>query len=215
MGLENQAGGFGAVYPVLREMEETGRIRRGHFVEGMTSAQLAVPGAVDRMRSLRDRPLNPQAVLLAATDPAQPYGIQLPWPESRKQASKPRRALGCYVILVDGVPSLFIDKGGERVLCFEDESQQSGAIRLERGLRVLVRGVVRMGRNRLSVETIDGERARGSGLVDAFVRAGFRAGYRGLEIDRPAPGGNLASEAEEDERDEANRHVAGQSEALN
>jgi ATP-dependent Lhr-like helicase len=215
MGVENQAGGFGAVYPVLREMEETGRIRRGHFVEGMTSAQLAVPGAVDRMRSLRDRPLNPQSVLLAATDPAQPYGIQLPWPESRKQASKPRRALGCYVILVDGVPSLFIDKGGERVLCFEDESQESGAERLGRGLRVLVRGVVRMGRNRLSVETIDGERARGSDLVDAFVRAGFRAGYRGLEIDRPAPGINLASDAEEDEGDEADRHVAGQRESLN
>jgi ATP-dependent Lhr-like helicase len=105
MGVETEFGGFGAVYPILRDMEEAVRIRRGHFVEGMTSAQLAVPGAVDRLRSLRDRPRSPHAVLLAATDPAQPYGMQLPWPASRKQAGKPRRALGANVVLVDGVPS--------------------------------------------------------------------------------------------------------------
>ena len=218
MAVENQAGGFGAIYPVLREMEEVGRIRRGHFVEGMTSAQLAVPGAVDRLRSLRERPLKSQAVLLAATDPAQPYGVQLPWPELGKkpdepnstnppnranppnkanppkqvkqpnQASKPRRALGCYVVLVDGVLSLFIDRGGARISCFEDESDPGGSKRLARALRSLVAGVSLLGKKGLLVETIDGERARASDRSEAFVRAGFRVGYRGLEIDRSSRG---------------------------
>lgn len=188
MGVEAQAGGFGAIYPVLREMEETGRIRRGHFVEGMTSAQLAVPGAVDRLRSLRERPPQPNAVLLSATDPAQPYGIQLPWPPARSPAQgkqgKARRGIGAQVVLVDGRPSLFIDRGGTRVLCFEDESRASQAQRLDRALQALARGVARIGRKRLSVEEIDGQKARRSALAEAFVRAGFRAGYRGFEIDR-------------------------------
>jgi len=189
MGVESQVGGFGAIYPVLREMEEIGRIRRGYFVEGMTSAQLAVPGAVDRLRSLRDRTPASKAVLLSATDPAQPYGVQLPWPAVRKPArgksGKPRRAIGAHVILVDGRPSLFIDKAGSRVSSFEDESNEVGAERLDRAIRALARGVGRIGRKRLSIEQIDGENARSSALAEAFVRAGFRAGYRGFEMDRP------------------------------
>ncbi len=204
MAVESQVGGFGAIYPVLREMEETGRIRRGHFVEGMTSAQLAVPGAVDRLRSLRERPPKPNAVLLSATDPAQPYGIQIPWPIARRpgrgKSGKPRRAIGAYVVLVDGRPSLFVDGGGARIVSFEDESEASGAERLDHALRALARGVGRIGRKRLSVEEIDGETARASALGDAFVRAGFRAGYRGLEIDRlPSTDENLADAADEDE----------------
>ena len=181
---EPQDGGFGAVYPVLREMEETGRIRRGHFVEGMTSAQLAMPGAVDRLRALRDRPPEAHAVLLATTDPAQPYGIQLAWPDSRRNAARPRRASGAFVVLVDGRSSLFIDRGGERVLCFEDEADAVGAERIERAFRAFARGLPRLGKSRVSLEDIDGENARSSALSEACVRAGFRAGYRGLEIER-------------------------------
>jgi len=192
MGIESQAGGFGAIYPVLREMEETGRIRRGHFVEGMTSAQLAAPGAVDRMRALRERPEKPEAVLLATTDPAQPYGVQLPWPATRLDSGKPRRAVGAYIVLVDGRPCLFVDRGGERILCFEtdlgDGSDAVNAgdaeIRIARAARCLTRSLGRMGKSRVSVEEIDGERARRSSLVGIFTSAGFRAGYRGLEVDR-------------------------------
>jgi len=198
MGVESQVGGFGAIYPVLREMEETGRIRRGHFVEGMTSAQLAVPGAVDRLRALRERSSQSDAVLLSATDPAQPYGVQLPWPASRKptggRSGKPRRAIGAHVVLVDGRPSLFVDKGGSRVLCFEDASDAVGVERLDRAIRALVRGVGRIGRKRLSIEEIDGEKARLSGLAEGFVRAGFRAGYRALEIDRSLSSDEVASQ---------------------
>lgn len=184
MAIEAQAGGFSSIYPVLREMEEAGRVRRGHFSLGLTSAQLAVPGAVDRLRGLRKVGAEDSGVLLAATDPAQPYGALLDWPETRSGQGRPRRAVGAAVVLVDGLLCLFIDGGGGRVLTFCDETTDSGASRLERALRSLARGVGRLGKAQLRVEEIDGEKARSSRLSDAFVRAGFRAGYRGLELDR-------------------------------
>jgi ATP-dependent Lhr-like helicase len=183
MTIENRVGGFGVVYPVLREMEETGRVRRGHFVAGLSSAQFAAPGAVDRLRSLRSAGEHPQAILLAATDPAQPYGVQLAWPTTRRSGGRPRRAVGARVVLVDGRPSLFVEAGGVRALTFEDDATPSGRTRLDRALRALVADSARLGRKRLHLEEIDGEKARGSGLADAFLRAGFRAGHRGLEFD--------------------------------
>ena len=184
MAIEAQTGGFSSIYPVLREMEEAGRVRRGHFALGLTSAQLAVPGAVDRLRALRKVDLGEPAVFLAATDPAQPYGALLAWPQVRRGQGRPRRAVGAAVVLVDGLLCLFIDGGGRRVLSFCDETSDSGGSRLERGLRSFAASVERLGQKQLRVEEIDGEKARSSKLADAFGRAGFRVGYRGLEIDR-------------------------------
>ena len=186
MAIEAQAGGFSSIYPVLREMEEMGRVRRGHFALGTTSAQLAIPGAVDRLRALRTVAGDEPAVLLAATDPAQPYGGLLDWPDSRSGAGRPRRAVGAAVVIVEGRLALFIDRGGARVLSFIDETSDSGASQIERALRRLSTGVSRLGLRRLRIEEIDGEKARSSRLAAAFVGAGFRAGYRGLEIDRLA-----------------------------
>jgi len=86
------------------------------------------------------------------------------------------------------LPALFIDGGGQRVLTFSNETTEEGDQRLERALRALVAGIGRLGTKRLSIEEIDGEKARSSGLADAFGRAGFRMGYRGFEIDRPLRG---------------------------
>jgi hypothetical protein len=97
-------------------------------------------------------------------------------------------------VLVDGRPSLFVDKGGSRVLCFEDASDPVGVERLDRAIRALARGVGRIGRKRLSIEEIDGEKARLSSLADGFVRAGFRAGYRALEIDRSLSSDDAAAQ---------------------
>src|SRR5205823_3715680 len=126
---EGHAGGFAGVYPVLRAMEERGRVRRGYFVAGLGGAQFALPGAVDRLRACRESGTG--TLVLAATDPANPYGVALPWPEStaagagrsaasgaersaasvaeRSAASvaersgrRPTRAAGAYVVLVDG-----------------------------------------------------------------------------------------------------------------
>ncbi len=181
LAIEAQLGGFGAIYPVLREMEETGRIRRGHFVEGGTSAQLAVPGAVDRLRALRETPPESRGVLLAATDPAQPYGTQLPWPKTR--GGKPRRAVGAYVVLVDGFATLFIDRGGERVLTFEAPGMADWSQRIEQGLRTFARSLSRLGKSRVEVQEVDTEKPRASAWAERFTRAGFRTGYRGFEAE--------------------------------
>jgi ATP-dependent Lhr-like helicase len=185
MTIEAQDGGFSAIYPVLREMEDAGRVRRGLFALGMTSAQFAATGAVDRLRSLRSADKGSRAVLLAATDPAQPYGVLLEWPETRRRVGRPRRAVGASVVLVDGLPALFIDGGGQRILTFPEETTEEAEPRLERALRALVAGIGRLGAKRISIEEIDGEKARSSGLADVFGHAGFRMGYRGFEIDRP------------------------------
>src|SRR5205085_23313 len=90
---EGAEGGFAAVYGVLRAMEEAGRVRRGYFVAGRGAAQFALPGAVDRLRAMRESGDEPAVVTLAATDPADPYGAALDWPE-REKGRKPMRAAG-------------------------------------------------------------------------------------------------------------------------
>ncbi|HEX2221105.1 MAG TPA: helicase-related protein, partial [Candidatus Limnocylindria bacterium] len=112
---EGVTGGYAGVYPVLRAMEESGRIRRGYFVAGRGAAQFALPGAVDRLRAVRvpDRDTAPSVQVLAATDPAQPYGASLAWPrdESGERASLGRVA-GAHVVLVDGRAALYVERGG-------------------------------------------------------------------------------------------------------
>jgi ATP-dependent Lhr-like helicase len=82
-------GGFGLVYPVLKGMEEHGRIRRGYFVAGLGATQFAMPGALDLLRALRDAPDEVEVAVLAATDPANPYGAALKWPSRRSTQSTP------------------------------------------------------------------------------------------------------------------------------
>ena len=110
---EGVPGGFSGIYPVLRAMEESGRIRRGYFVAGLGGAQFALPGAVDRLRGMRDGAgddgSSDPALVLAATDPANAYGLALPWP-----AKGPQRVAGAYVVLVDLVASLYVERGGRR-----------------------------------------------------------------------------------------------------
>jgi len=107
---EGIPGGFSAVYPVLKAMEESGNIRRGYFVAGLGGAQFALPGAVDRLRNFRDAtPAGlPSTVLLAATDPANPFGVSLPWPEKG-----PQRVAGAYVVIIEGVLSLYVERGAK------------------------------------------------------------------------------------------------------
>ena len=108
---EGVPGGFAGLYSLLKAMEESGRIRRGYFVAGLGGAQFAVPGAVDRLRAFREPPMEPEVVVLAATDPANAFGIALPWP-----VKGPQRAAGAYVVLVDGLPSAYLEKGGRSVV---------------------------------------------------------------------------------------------------
>jgi ATP-dependent helicase Lhr and Lhr-like helicase len=179
-------GGFSAVYPVLRAMEETGRIRRGYFVDGLGAAQFAVPGALDRLRAVRDpgEPGRPETVvLLAAADPANPFGAALPWPRRGDHDRRPfQRAAGAYVVIVDGAAALYLDRGGTSIQTFpgaDDPAVLDAAIRA-------LGDLVGDGRVReLVIGKVDGEVVSGSPRREALLAAGFVAGYRGLVL-RPA-----------------------------
>lgn len=176
---ERVAGGFAGVYKVLRAMEESGRCRRGYVVEGLGATQFAVPGAIDRLRAV-GQPSQGSAVtvVLAATDPAQPYGAALPWPPTVGELRhRPGRKAGALTVLVDGAAVLYIERGGRSLLSFTGDP---GPLRAAvHGLA----GAVQQGwLGSLSVERADGEAALGSALAELLREAGFRATPRGLRI---------------------------------
>ena len=108
---EGWAGGFAGMYPVLRAMEESGRIRRGYFVEGLGGSQFALPGAVDRLRSMREA--SGGIIALAACDPANAYGLVIPWPE---QDGRMARAAGAFCVLDGGELVLYLERGSRSLI---------------------------------------------------------------------------------------------------
>src|SRR5262249_2518958 len=151
--------------------EEAGKLRRGHFVEGLEGAQFAFAGAVDQLRAARGRESEREAVVLAASDPANPYGAALPWPAPRyEDAGRPRRAAGAAVVLVDGALALFLERSARGILTFVDDAGVlSAALRALGGLFADRR------RRALRLERIDGTSALVSPLRALFLGAGFRA----------------------------------------
>ena len=179
---ERVPGGFAAVYPVLKAAEESGRVRRGYFVEGLGAAQFALPGAVDRLRTqARDDSAAP-AHVLAATDPANPYGAALPWPErpaedDGKRGHQPARKAGALVVVVGGRCALYVERGGRTLLSFSDDPAllQPAADALALAVRDGALG-------KLSVERADGTPVVASPLGEALEAAGFRPTPRGLRL---------------------------------
>jgi ATP-dependent Lhr-like helicase len=176
---EAVAGGFAAVYTVLKAMEESGHCRRGYFLEGLGGAQFAVPGAVDRMRTLATPALGDthHALLLASTDPANPYGAALSWPEGKPDAGGPGRKAGASVVLVDGKLILFIERGGRSMLVFSDDPEEL-AIAVET-LAIAVKDGMS---ERLTLERVDGRSVFETPAAPLLVRAGFTESTRGLRF---------------------------------
>ncbi|MFF2121948.1 ATP-dependent helicase [Kitasatospora sp. NPDC058184] len=195
---ERVPGGFAGVYRVLAAMEERGRARRGYFVEGLGGAQFAMEGAADRLRSVNGRleraraaewpaaPAGepPQTLVLAAADPANAYGAALPWPDppaapdgKEPTAHRPGRKAGALVVLVDGEPALYVERGGKSLLAWpEDEATRAlAAGALAAAVREGALGSV-------TVERANGEPALGSALGRALEEAGFHATPRGLRL---------------------------------
>jgi ATP-dependent Lhr-like helicase len=188
---ERLSGGFATVYPVLRAFEESGRCRRGYFVEGLGGAQFALPGAVDRMRAVGSAmfsevggPRSPgtatgerRAVVLAATDPANPYGAALPWPARPGEAAhRPGRKAGALVVLVDGRLVLYVERGGKTLLSFADDD------RLRPAVDALALAVRDGALGKLTVEKADGTAIIDSPLAAALEAAGFHPTPRGLRL---------------------------------
>jgi ATP-dependent Lhr-like helicase len=169
---EGAPGGYTGVYGVLRALEESGKARRGYFVDGLGAAQFAVPGAVERIRELREPGREARVLALAAADPAQPYGAALPWPESE---GRPARAAGAYVVLVDGVPSAYLERGGRTLTTFAAAASTDWVDALAT--------LVKDGRlRRIELTRIDGAPAGDSAVAETLRATGFVDGYRGLVL---------------------------------
>jgi ATP-dependent Lhr-like helicase len=180
-------GGFALVYKVLSTLEETGRVRRGYFVEHLGAAQFATPATVDRLRAVAadsetsadaaERTL--EVLTLSATDPANPFGAALAWPadaEERHGGHRPGRKAGALVVLVDGALGLFVERGGKTILDFlgDDDARAAAAESLAT--------TVRATKGRMRVEKVDGVFAIGTPLGDALTAAGFAPTPQGLRL---------------------------------
>jgi ATP-dependent Lhr-like helicase len=183
---EGVEGGFSGIYPVLRALEEAGRIRRGYFVDGLGAAQFALPGALDRLRAVRDGDEGsgaPTVHVLAAADPANPYGAALAWPRRGDDDRRPfQRAAGAYVVLVDGIATLYLERGGSTLQTLpaaDDPDVRHAGLG---GIGALVTG----GRVReLVIRKVDGIDVATSPWKPFLLEGGFSAGYRGLSLRAP------------------------------
>ncbi|MGH3095685.1 MAG: ATP-dependent helicase [Streptosporangiales bacterium] len=181
---ERVPGGFAAVYRVLRAFEESGRCRRGYFVDGLGAAQFATPGAVDQLRlSAEERAredTDRTALLLAATDPANPYGAALAWPDRPGELApghRPGRKAGALVVLIDGQLVLYVERGGRTLLSWTDDPAL-----LQPAVDALALAVRDGHLGKLTVERADGDAVRDTALAEALRAAGFHATPRGLRL---------------------------------
>jgi ATP-dependent helicase Lhr and Lhr-like helicase len=183
---ENIAGGFSAVYDVLKALEDAGRIRRGYFASDVGATQFALPAALDLLRSLRELPDEPEVVVLAATDPANPYGTILRWPESSRglpgqsapqgrAKAGPTRSAGSLVVIVNGTLAAYVSRGARQLLAFlpEDEPARSTMA------RAVSTTLARIG---LLVHEINGLPAEAHPLAAFLVEAGFSPSAMGFQI---------------------------------
>jgi len=176
---EGVRGGFSLAYRVLSGFEETGRARRGYFIEGLGAAQFATGATIDRLRGFTKDGIatreEPTVVTLAATDPANPYGAALPWP-SQDGGHRPGRKAGAVVILVDGELTVYLERGGKTALVFSEAPEV-----LELAARDLVR-VVRENLGKLRIDKANGQFVIGTLFGDALVEAGFQLNPQGLRL---------------------------------
>jgi ATP-dependent Lhr-like helicase len=166
---EGIPGGYAPVYRELRRLEILGTCRRGYFVEGLGGAQFALPGAVER---LRDRTSDETTLVLAAADPAQPFGAALSWP--KRAGARAARVAGAYVVLLDGSPALFVERGGRSLVPLRDPDEGW----LREALAALVENMPRMRLKRLAVERFDGRAVGETKIMPLLLEAGFLAGPR-------------------------------------
>ncbi|OLE36910.1 MAG: DEAD/DEAH box helicase [Actinobacteria bacterium 13_1_20CM_3_68_9] len=167
---EGIPGGFASLYGEMSNLEMLGTARRGYFVEGLGGAQFALPGAVERLRSLPDA--DGRYLALAATDPANPYGAGVPWPKrdgAGQGGRRPSRTPGAYVLLRDGEPMLFVERGGRGVLRLRELEGTTLAEAIGELARAAREGLL----PRLAIERLDGEPVIGSGVEETLIEAGF------------------------------------------
>jgi len=188
---EGLEGGFSAVYDVFKALEETGRMRRGYFVAGVGATQFVLPPVVDLLRSLRSPSEPPEVVALAATDPANPYGAILPWPDAGASApARAARAVGAHVVLVDGTLAAWVGRGGRQAWVWLPASEPDRT----QVARVVAQQFAALGHaaqaerhGGLSLEDVNGQPVAEHTLALFLTDAGFVPSSLGFHLRRPRP----------------------------
>jgi ATP-dependent Lhr-like helicase len=184
---EGIAGGFGAIYDVLKALEDAGRVRRGYFVGGVAATQFALPAALELLRSLRDAPDEPEVVTLAATDPANPYGTTLRWPDApqgeESAGRAPTRTIGALVVLLNGALTAYVPRGARQIAVFlpEDEPARSTTAR---GLSRALADQARDEQRGLFIAEINGHDPAIHPLAPFLIEAGFHPSPMGFQMRR-------------------------------
>ena len=184
-------GGFSAVYDVLKALEDAGRIRRGYFVGGVGATQFALPAALDLLRSLKEPPEDPEVAVLAATDPANPYGTILKWPASAPDDGEggrgPTRTVGSLVVLVNGALAAYISRGARQLLVFLPEDEPARSM-TARALAAKLASLARDDEFRVAllIGEINGVPSSEHPLAPYLVDAGFSPSAMGFQMRRHA-----------------------------
>ncbi|MGE3706312.1 MAG: DEAD/DEAH box helicase, partial [Vicinamibacterales bacterium] len=192
LNAEAVPGGFGAIYPVLKALEEHGRIRRGYFVAGLGATQFALPGALDLLRSVRDAEGEPEVAVLSALDPANPYGATLRWPPAPAMDAGrgPTRSVGATVILVNGALAAFLARGDRLLLTWLPDAEPDRSHVGRAVARVLIDRARRPRAGEeaprgMLIEEVDGRPPADHPLAPFLIAAGFLGGALGFQATYP------------------------------
>jgi ATP-dependent Lhr-like helicase len=175
--VESIQGGFSAIYPVLKAMEESGRIRRGYFIAGLGATQFATGGALDLLRGFRDEPEEPESVMLAATDPANPYGALVKWP-----AQGMTRSVGASVILVNGLLACYVARGDKELKVFLPENEPLRSMAAKEIAQTLARVVTEGRRRALLITEVNDEPVTRSAIAPFLAEVGFVPTAMGYQL---------------------------------
>lgn len=177
---ENIPGGFSAIYPILRALEDSGKIRRGYFIDGLGAAQFAAPGADERLRNLasQENVGSTKSIAISAVDPANPFGSVIPWPSvAGSKAIKPQRTSGALVLIRGGLAIGYLNRGYDSLTTFRHKTSDLPAIPKD-----LAAAIAELAGNhgQILLATIDGHPAQDSDLAPDFLTAGFQSSSSGL-----------------------------------
>jgi ATP-dependent Lhr-like helicase len=196
---ENIPGSFSSVYDILKAMEDSGKVRRGYFISGVAATQFGLPAAVDLLRAMRTDPDMPDVHLLAATDPANPYGGALKWPKSEGALT---RSVGAQVIIVNGGLACYISRGWRQFHVFLPEEEPTRTTYAEAIAQRLAAEVTGGRRRAVLVEKINGAAASDHPLAPYLAANGFTStafGYHLRSATYIAPRSSAPPDDDEDE----------------
>lgn len=195
-------GGFAALYRVLSGLEDAGIVQRGWFVDGLGAAQFATTAVVNALRDahshqesradqlgtalIAPQPLAEDAVVLAASDPANPFGAALDWPPALGTA-RPARKAGAIVIMVDGQLVAYLERGGKTLLLFEtatipEEAPAALTPAQRAGLTALREVVAQRRVGELTITTLNGEAVLTHPLVRELTALGYALVPQGVRV---------------------------------